>query len=173
MRCLVGKEWEAERTSLKTIYIGLIRSVLDYGSIIFGSAANISLKRLDNIQYQALRLSSGAIRTTPTSALQVEMGEMPLELRRTQLSINYVWIEIQQALYRIQMMGISVIMVWIPAHIGIKGNKLADKCAKEATKGNNIDITVPFSKTEVKTIIKCKLKERWQKQWEEERKGRW
>ena len=37
---------------------------------------HISKKRLDNIQYQALRIYSGAIRTTPTSALQVEMGEM-------------------------------------------------------------------------------------------------
>ena len=63
MRCLVGKECGAERTSLKTIYIGLIRLVIDYGCIAFGSAANTSLKRLDNNQYQALRLCSGAIRT--------------------------------------------------------------------------------------------------------------
>ena len=94
MRCLVGNEWGAERTSLNTIYIGLIRSVLDDGCIAFGSAANTSLKRLDKIQYQALRLCSGAIRTAPTSALQVEMGEMPLELRRTQLSINY-WVNLK------------------------------------------------------------------------------
>ena len=44
MRCLVGSEWGAERTSLKTIYVGLIRSVLDYGCVAFGSAANTSLK---------------------------------------------------------------------------------------------------------------------------------
>ena len=49
MRCLVGNEWGAERTSLKTIYIGLIRSVLDYSCVACGSAANTSLKRLDNI----------------------------------------------------------------------------------------------------------------------------
>ena len=55
MRCLVGNEWGAERTSLK-FYIGLIRSVLDYSWIAFVSAANTSLKRLDNIQYRALRL---------------------------------------------------------------------------------------------------------------------
>ena len=69
MRCLVGNESGAETTSLKTIYVGLIRTVLDHGCVAFGSAANTSLQRLDNIQYQALRLCSGTIRTTPTSAL--------------------------------------------------------------------------------------------------------
>ena len=38
---------------------------------------------------------------------------------------------------------------------------MADKCAKKATKMNRIDITVPFSKTEIKVTIKHKLKERW------------
>ena len=94
MRYLVGNEWGAEGTSLKNIYIGLKGAVLEYGCIAFGSAANTSLKRLDNIVYQVLRLCSGAFRTTPTSALQVEMGEMPLELRRTQLSINY-WVNLK------------------------------------------------------------------------------
>ena len=42
---------------------------------------------------------------------------------------------------------------------------------------NHIDITAPFSKAEIKATIqayvKRGLKERWQKQWEEERTGRW
>ncbi|XP_013884271.1 uncharacterized protein LOC106532689 [Austrofundulus limnaeus] len=89
MRCLVGREWGAERKALKTIYTGLIRSVLDYGSLAFGSASETLLKKLDIIQYQALRLCTGAIRTTPISALLVEMGEIPLYLRRLQLRLSY------------------------------------------------------------------------------------
>ena len=86
MRCLVGYDWGAD-IALKAIYTGLVRSVLEYGCV-YGSAANTSLKKIDNIQYQALSVCTGAIKTTPTAALQVEKGVMPLELRRVQLSVN-------------------------------------------------------------------------------------
>ena len=85
---------EIRENITKNIYVGLTRSVLDSGCIEFGSAENTSLKRLDNIQNQALRLFSCAIWTTPTSALRVEMVEMPLELRKTQLSVNY-WVNLK------------------------------------------------------------------------------
>ncbi|XP_013879364.1 uncharacterized protein LOC106528677, partial [Austrofundulus limnaeus] len=94
MRCLAGKEWGADRTALKKIYTAMIRSNIDYGSIIYASAAKTHLEKLDNIQHQALRICTGAIRTTPTAALKVEMGEPSLELRRTQLAINY-WINLK------------------------------------------------------------------------------
>lgn len=42
MRCLVGSEWGSERTALRTIYTGLMRSVLDYVRTAFGSAAHLS-----------------------------------------------------------------------------------------------------------------------------------
>ncbi len=54
---------------MKSMYIALIRSELDYGSIVYDSAA------------KALRLCCGAFKTTPVSALQVEVGEMPLQIR--------------------------------------------------------------------------------------------
>lgn len=83
-----------DRIALKTIYICPIRSVLDYGCIAFGYAANTILKKFDNIQYQALRWYTGAITTTPTSVLQVEMGEIPLKLRRVQLALSY-WVNLR------------------------------------------------------------------------------
>lgn len=71
MRCLAGNEWGADRTALKRIYTGLIRSNIDYGSIVYTSAAKTHLEKLDNIQHQALRICTGAFRTTPTAALEV------------------------------------------------------------------------------------------------------
>lgn len=94
MRCLVGREWGADRKSLKAIYNGLIRSVLDYGCVAYNSAAKTTLLKLNSIQNQAMRLCTGAFKTTPIAALQVETGEMPLEIRRQQIALNY-WANLQ------------------------------------------------------------------------------
>ncbi len=45
-----------------------------------------------------------------------------------------ILMEIMQTLYRIQMMGITVVFLWVPAHIGIQGNETADKEAKASSK---------------------------------------
>ena len=74
---------------MKAIYISLIRSVLDYACAAYGSAAKTSLKKLEVVQAQALRLCCGAFKSSPVSALQVEMRELPLHLRRKQLMMNY------------------------------------------------------------------------------------
>ncbi len=50
----------------------------------------------------------------------------------------------------------------MPAHIGIQGNETADKEAKAAVKNNDINVIVNLSKSEIKSIIKKRLKERWQ-----------
>lgn len=91
MRCLTGVKWGADFTSLKFIYVALVRSRLDYGCVVYRSAAKSVLDRLDIIQNQALRICLGAVRTSPICALQVEAGEMPLHLRRDQLLVHY-WI---------------------------------------------------------------------------------
>ena len=89
MRCLRGVEWGADRSAMRTIYTGLVRSVFDYGCFVYGSAATTHLKKLDVIQHKALRLCICAYKSTPVASLQVEMGEMPLRMRRDQLSLVY------------------------------------------------------------------------------------
>jgi len=49
-------------------------------------------------------------------------------------------------------MGITVIFVWVPAHIGFKGNEKADNAAKVATRREYIDVEVNMSKMEMRCM---------------------
>jgi len=62
---------------------------VDYGAIALDSITNRNKERLDSIQAQALRIACGAVGGTATAALQVEMGEPPLQIRRLQLQLQY------------------------------------------------------------------------------------
>jgi len=70
-----------------TLYRTLIRSKLDYGALVNGSARKSYLKILEPVPNQALRICLGAYRTTPVCSLQAH--EPPIELRREQLSLQY------------------------------------------------------------------------------------
>lgn len=65
-----------------------------------------------------------------------------------------------------------MVFLWVPAHIGVDGNEQADKFAKGAAR-SHVGLPVKYSKSEVKSIIKVKLKEKWQSQWDGEGKGRY
>lgn len=74
---------------MKRIYTALIRSTLDYGCIVYGTAGKTMLSGLDRIQTKALCLCCGAFKTSPVASLQVEVGEMPLRIRRLKLKLAY------------------------------------------------------------------------------------
>jgi len=76
------------------IYRACMRSSIDYGCIIYGAAAKTSLKKIDRLQYRALRVCIGAIKSTPTNAILIETGETPLKLRREKLALAY-WIRLK------------------------------------------------------------------------------
>lgn len=84
-----------------------------------------------------------------------------------------ILLEVLQTIFRINMMGLVISFVWVPAHYGVPGNEEADKIAKEATRRSQVDLNIKFSRGEMKDTIKKKMRERWQKRWEEERTGRW
>jgi len=89
MRAVAGNSWGANKRALLTIYRSLIRSIIDYGSIAYNSASDSSKKKLDIIQHKALRIACGAFCSTAAAALQVETGELPLDLRRSQQELKY------------------------------------------------------------------------------------
>ncbi len=61
--------------------------------------------------------------------------------------------EVMQSLYRISQSGLIVNFMWVPSHMGVDGNEVADHLAKLALKHAQSDIKVSMSKTEVKGLI--------------------
>jgi len=89
MRAVSGNTWGASKKTLLTIYRALIRSIIDYGAIAYNTATESVKHRLDIIQQKALRIACGSFCTTAASALQVETGEPPLLVRRTEQELKY------------------------------------------------------------------------------------
>ena len=88
LKLLTGSKWGADKSTMVILYKTLIRSVLDYGCVVYHSASDTVLQKLDVIQSQSLRLCSGALYCTPVNALEVDCGVPPLELRRKYLALK-------------------------------------------------------------------------------------
>ena len=89
LKVLSHTSWGADRFTLLHLYRSLVRSKLDYGSIVYGSARKSYLQILDTVHHQGLRLALGAFRTSPVTSLYVEADEPSLTLRREKLSLQY------------------------------------------------------------------------------------
>ena len=90
LRVVGHTDWGADRIALLRLYRALVRSKLDYGSIVYGSARRSVLKQLDPIHHQGLRIALGAFRTSPAQSVYVEAHEPSLTSRHLKLSLNYV-----------------------------------------------------------------------------------
>ena len=89
LKVLSHTNWGADRSILLHLYRSLIRSKLDYGAIVYGSARKSYLAILDTVHHQGLRLALGAFRTSPVESLYVEADEPSLYLRREKLALQY------------------------------------------------------------------------------------
>ncbi|GFX57790.1 RNase H domain-containing protein [Trichonephila clavipes] len=79
----------ADRTSLLRVYQAIVLSRIDYGCVAYGSACNSTLQKLDPVHHMALRICSGAFRTSPVQSLYVNCHQLPLDLRRRKLSLAF------------------------------------------------------------------------------------
>lgn len=97
--------------------------------------------------------------TTPITILtdsksSIEALEAPITKKTTNL-INQIKDLITQIENRIEI-------VWIPAHVGIKGNEKADLLAKQATDKQNIDIKTEITAEESIPLIHKYINQKWQ-----------
>ena len=80
---------ETDCETLLRIYRALVRSKLDYGCEIYGTAPAGVLEKLDPVHHKGLRACLGAYRTSPFESLYAVTGEMSLTKRREMLQMNY------------------------------------------------------------------------------------
>ena len=82
--------WNGAGTeTLLMLYRAIIRSKLDYGCIVYGTASNTDLRQLDSIHNAGVRLALGAFCTSPVSSMYTEANEAPLEECQLKLSMHY------------------------------------------------------------------------------------
>ena len=89
IRMVAHLKWGGDRDTLLMLYRTIVRSKLEYGCIVYGTASNTNLRQLDSIHNAGLRLALGAFCTSPVSSMYTEANEAPLEERRLKLSMNY------------------------------------------------------------------------------------
>ena len=89
LKMTAHRNWGADRKTLELLYSTLVRSKMDYGSIIYDNAKNSDLQKLNPIQNSAIRLITGALYTSPIPSLHIDANVIPLHHRRTLLCLNY------------------------------------------------------------------------------------
>ena len=89
LRVVAHTDWRADRKVLLHLYRTIVRSKLDYGSIVYCSARESYLKTLDTIHHQGIRLALGAFRTSSADSLLVEANEPSLNDSREKLSLQF------------------------------------------------------------------------------------
>ena len=82
MKKLAGSSWGADATTLKRLYTGRVRPVLEYGMASWGTTAKSHFDRVCKVQNQATRIITGAMRSTPILELETTTGLQSLEDRR-------------------------------------------------------------------------------------------
>ncbi|KAL4082178.1 hypothetical protein QTP88_030209, partial [Uroleucon formosanum] len=81
LRAITGTRWGSHPSTLLLVYKAIIRSKLDYGCFLFGSASFSNWNRLNKVQSSCLRSIMGYVRSSPLPAIEVESSCPPSNIR--------------------------------------------------------------------------------------------
>ena len=77
------------------------------------------------------------------------------------LSCSPTFISVLNLYNDLSKKGYHILFCWVPGHVGIVGNEIADKAAKQAL--NPLDLNTPYP--DIKHIIKNHIRNKWQEDW--------
>ena len=87
---LATTTWGADKSTLRQLYLGYVRSAMDYALPIQAIASKNTSAPLDRIQNQGLRLVCGGKRSTPIAACEIEANIGPPDLHRERAVLESV-----------------------------------------------------------------------------------
>ena len=90
LKRLASTTWGADKLTLRQLYLGYVRSAMDYNLPIQTIANKNAVNSLDKVQNQALRLICGGMKTTPIAACEIEANIGPRDLRRERTLLESV-----------------------------------------------------------------------------------
>ena len=90
LKYLSHKTWGSDTKTLLRIVIALLKPKIDYGVEAYGQARESLLRMLDPILNQAIRIATGAFRSSPIPSLLTISGLKPLSTYREIKTLNYL-----------------------------------------------------------------------------------
>ena len=83
------------------------------------------------------------------------------------LNLKYdhpVLVQISELYTEMTREGKEIVFIWVPGHVGIRGNSAADSAAKDALDGDNSVELIPFS--DLKSRTNKYILQLWQSEWD-------
>ncbi|XP_055691082.1 uncharacterized protein LOC129794310 [Lutzomyia longipalpis] len=89
IRTLANTSWGADRSQLLQVSLAVVGGKCDYGVQAYGTASISTLNRLNGPYNAAIRLSTGAFKSSPVESVLAEAGVSGLEERRSLLIMRW------------------------------------------------------------------------------------
>lgn len=84
VKFLCGTWWGSHPETLLTLYKSFVRSIIEYGSFVYFPKGKEGMKKIERIQYSAIRTALGYRKSTPVNILIAE-SKLPLLRDRAEL----------------------------------------------------------------------------------------
>ena len=87
---LAGTSWGSDKSTLQHLYVGYVRSVMEYSMIVQAPCSKAVLDSLKKVHSQAVHFISGGLKSTPKAVCEIHTNIEPPNLRREAAIVQMV-----------------------------------------------------------------------------------